>query len=87
MGQILQDGENVCFMSIFFKKYSLHVTKTDKIYLIVQLFLAQWVLGTLETPFPAFGKISGVPCSTSALALFSHFWVKNRALVRQNLQV
>ena len=37
------------------------MTKTDKIDLIVQLFLAQWVLGTLETPFPAFGKISGVP--------------------------
>ena len=34
------------------------MTKPDKIDLIVQLFLAQWVLGTLETPFPAFGKIS-----------------------------
>ena len=44
------------------------MTKPDKIDLIVQLFLAQWVLGTLETPFPAFGKISGVPCSKPVLA-------------------
>ena len=63
------------------------MTKTDKIDLIIQLFMAQWVLGTLETPFPGFGKISGAPCSSPVLALFTHFWVKNRALVRQNLQV
>ena len=32
------------------------MTKPDKIDLIVQLFLAHWVFGTLGTPFPAFGK-------------------------------
>ena len=49
------------------------MTKPDKIDLIVQLFLAHWVFGTLGTPFPAFGKIFGVPCSSPVLALYSVF--------------
>ena len=31
------------------------------------------------------GKFFGVPCSTPVLALFSHFWVKNRALMRHQV--
>ena len=49
------------------------MTKPDKIDLIVQLFLAHWVFGTLGTPFPAFGKNFGVPCSSPVLALYSVF--------------
>ena len=50
MGQFLQGGKNAHFVSYFFKKYSLRVTKPDKIDLIFQLILATWVLFTLETP-------------------------------------
>ena len=39
MGQFLQDGENGCFVSYFFKKNSILVTKPDKIDLILQLIL------------------------------------------------
>ena len=50
MGQFLQGGKNAHFVSYFFKKYSLRVTKPDKIDLIFQLILANWVFKTLETP-------------------------------------
>ena len=39
MGQYLQDMENYCFVSYLFKKYSLPVTKHDRIDLILQLVL------------------------------------------------
>ena len=39
MGQFLQDGENSCFVSYFFKKSSVRVTKPDKIDLILQLIM------------------------------------------------
>ena len=72
---------------LFFLKQSLRVTKHDKIDLIFQLFLANWVFQTLETLFSALRKVFGVPCSTPVLALSSNFWVTNRALVRPNLFV
>ena len=70
------------------------MTKPDKIDLIVQLFLAQWVFGTLGTPFPAFGKISGVPCicgktSRSRNALKFHNYAYHKTtyyLKMENLQ-
>ena len=49
MGQFLQDGENVCFASYFFKKYSLRVTKPDKIDLILQLIMDICILEILKT--------------------------------------
>ena len=44
MGQILQDGENACFMSIFSKS----ATRPDFLELIFQLILVKYEFGTPE---------------------------------------
>ena len=48
MGQILQDGENACFMSFFSKKQSLRATRPDFLELIFQLILVKYEFGTPE---------------------------------------
>ena len=50
MGQFLQGGKNAHFVSYFFKKYSLRVTKPDKIDLIFQLILDNCDLLIAEKP-------------------------------------
>ena len=48
MGQILQDGENACFMSFFSKKQSLRATRPDFLELIFQLILVKYEFWTPE---------------------------------------
>ena len=62
------------------------MTKPDKILSIFQLILAHWVLKPPETPHPGLGKCFLVFFGTPVLAQLSHFWGKNKAPVRPNLQ-
>ena len=50
MGQIPQDGNFGQNVVLFFKKWSLRVTKPDYVSLIFQLILVNCVPWTLETP-------------------------------------
>ena len=68
MGQFLQDRENGCFVSYFFKKYSVCVTKPDKIDLILQLILDICILGTLKSLLVDLVKKFGVALDTLFLA-------------------
>ena len=48
MGQILQDGENACFMSFFSKSATRSATRPDFLELIFQLILVKYEFGTPE---------------------------------------
>ena len=48
MGQILQDGENACFMSFFSKSATKSATRPDFLELIFQLILVKYEFDTPE---------------------------------------
>ena len=73
MGHFLQNGENGCFMSYFFNKFSIRVTKPDKIDLILQLILDICVLDIMKSLSVNLGQIFGVALDTLFLATLSNF--------------
>ena len=85
MGHFPQDGKNEQNVSFFSFFWSFTVTKRFDFLKFSQLFWRDYVRCSLKILLFTLQKIFGVPCSTPDFALLSHFWVKIRAVVRQNL--
>ena len=85
IGQFPQDGENGCFMSIFFKSRAI---MWPKIRLNIFSSIVPWSLCLVhpKTLYSGLWNFFGVPLSTPTFALLSHFWVKIRAPLLPNLQ-
>ena len=73
MGQILQDGENACFMSFFSKKQSLRATRPDFLELIFQLILVKYEFWTPEKYSEDLEIFFWVPCHGHLFTIFANF--------------
>ena len=73
MGQILQDGENACFMSFFSKSATKSATRPDFLELIFQLILVKYEFGTPEKYSEDLENFFWVPCHGHLFTIFANF--------------
>ena len=76
MGQILQDGENACFMSFFSKSATRSATRPDFLELIFQLILVKYEFGTPEKYSEDLEKFFWVPCHGHLFTIFVDFLIQ-----------